>query len=145
MIDSKLKLTDLKWAGVGDFIIENGDIADTLSVSGLAFIQQIEERVKSGYKDWKLNPMEGAGLDEFKGKVNSLQTQREIENSIEFSFTKDLFLDRQDFKVTAAPISHTQVAVRIDFDTSLTDVVPDSTILIKVVYDTDGNGPFIVR
>jgi hypothetical protein len=145
VIDAKLKLTDLKWSGEGDFIMENGDIADTNNNTGLAFLQEVEERVKSGYRDWKLNELKGAGVDEYEGEINNIETQREIQNSIEYAFTKDGFLDRQDFEVTAAPISVSQVAVRIDFDTSLTDVVPDSTILVKVVYDTQGKGPFIVR
>ena len=143
-IESKLLLTDLKWSGEGDFIIENGDLADTSINLGAAFIQEVQERVKSSTGDWGLQTDKGANMDDFIGETINKELQTQIEDAIVFSLTKDLFLDSQDFVVTAAPISTTQLAVRIDFDTSLTNLVPDSTILLKIVYDTSGKGPFII-
>lgn len=145
MIEKRIRLTDLKWSQEGDFEVENGDIADTRYINGRAFIQEITERVKSSANDWKLQRNKGAGVDNFRGEINNIETQAQIENAIAFSLTRDRFLDQQDFTVMAAPVSTTEIAVRIEFDTSLTDVVPDSTIQLKLIYDTDGKGPFIIR
>lgn len=145
MIEQRIRLTDLKWSQEGDFEIENGDIADTVNIAGRAFIQEITDRIKSSVGEWKLLPNKGANVDDYKGEINNEDTHNELQTAISFSFTRDRFLDQQDFRVLAAPVSSTEVAVRIDFDTSLTDVVPDSTIQVKVIYDTDGKGPFIIR
>ena len=145
MIEQRINLTDLKWSNEGDFIVENGDLADTKNIEGLAFLQEVSDRVKSSFADWQLMPEKGANLDEFIGMINSSSTQKAIEDAISFSFTKDNFLDRQDFQIAAIPVDNTQIAVRIDFDTSLTDVEADSTIQFKLIYDTSGKGPFIVR
>jgi hypothetical protein len=145
MIERRINLTDLKWSSDGDLVVENGDLADTKNVTGLAFLQEVSDRVKSSLGDWKLVPSKGADLDEFIGQTNSAKTQKAIESAISFSLTKDMFLSREDFQVTAIPINRTEIAVRIDFETSLTDVEPDSTIQFKLIYDTSGKGPFIVR
>jgi hypothetical protein len=145
MIERRINLTDLKWSSDGDLVVENGDLADTKYIVGLAFLQEVSDRVKSSLGDWKLTPSKGADLDEFIGQVNSSATQQAVENAISFSLTKDMFLSREDFQVSAIPINRTEIAVRIDFETSLTDVEPDSTIQFKLIYDTSGKGPFIVR
>jgi hypothetical protein len=145
MIERRIKLTDLKWSIEGDFIIENGDLADTKNIAGLAFLQEVSDRVKSSFADWELMPDRGSNLDEFIGSINSARTQKAIEDAISFSFTKDNFLDRKDFQIAAVPIDNTQIAVRIDFETSLTEFDTDSTIQFKLIYDTSGKGPFIVR
>lgn len=145
MIERRINLTDLKWSSDGDLVIENGDLADTRYVVGLAFLQEVSDRVKSSLGDWKLTPTKGADLDEFIGQINSSATQQAVENAISFSLTKDMFLSREDFQVSAIPINQTEIAVRIDFDASLTDAEPDSTIQFKLIYDTTGKGPFIVR
>jgi len=143
-IDQRLPETDLRWSLDGDFVLVNGDLVDTNAVRGKAFLQEVADRVISSVGDWKLLPQKGSNVDSFIGEPNINTTHARIENSISFALTKDRFLDQQDFKVTAAPISLTQVAVRIDFDTSLTDVVPDSTIRLNIIYDTEGKGPFLV-
>lgn len=145
MIERRIRLTDLKWSQEGDYEVENGDVADTRYIPARAFLQEVTDRVKSSANDWKLLKNKGANVDDFKGEINNSDTHAQLENAISFSLTRDRFLDQQDFQVLAAPVSTTEVAVRIDFDTSLTDVVPDSTIQLKLIYDTDGKGPFIIR
>jgi len=145
MIDLRLDMVDLSWSSSGDFIIENGDLADTFSTEGLGFIQEAEERVKSSAGDWKLLPEKGANIDEYHGEINNLDTWKSIESSITLALTADSFLNKQDFAITIAPITQTEIAIRIDFNASLTAIVPDSTIVIKVVYDLVGKGPFIIR
>lgn len=143
-IENRLPNTDLRWSLDGDYTLLNGDFSTTESVPGKAFLQEVSDRVISSSGDWKLFPRKGANVDDFIGEPNNPTTQARIENAISFALTRDKFLDQQDFAVTAAPISQTQVAVRIDFDTSLTNIIPDSTIQLNIVYDTDGKGPFIV-
>lgn len=145
MLERNISIVDFKWSADGDFDLENGDIATTSAMPAKGFLQEVIDRIKSSTNDWRLQPRKGANVDDFQGEINNRQTHRRIENAISFALTYDLFLARQDFKVTAAPVSNSQVAVRIDFDTSLTDTVADSTIQVKVIYDTNGKGPFIIR
>jgi len=145
MIEQRINLTDLKWSNEGDLVIENGDLADTKNINGLAFLQEVSDRVRSSSGDWQMMSEKGANLDEFIGVVNSSSTQKAIEDTISFSLTRDNFLDSQDFQIAVIPVDNTQIAVRIDFDTSLTDIEADSTIQFKLIYDTSGKGPFIVR
>lgn len=144
-IESKLDLVDFEWSHDGDLVFRNGDIADTKISTGRGFIQEIEDRVKSSTKDWKLLPNKGADIEDFHGETNNESTWKRIESAISFSLTKDGFLEEQDFKTTAAPMSNTEVAIRIDFNTSLTNVIPDSKIVVKVAYDLLGQGPFMIR
>jgi len=144
-IERRIDIVDFEWSNDGDFIIRNGDISDTYRSVARGFIQEIEDRVKSSYEEWKLIPNRGANLDEFHGQINNEKTWKAIESTINFALTKDGFLDQQDFMVTAAPVSNTEIAVRIDFNASLTNVIPDSKIVVKVIYDLAGQGPFIIR
>lgn len=144
-IETRIEIVDLEWSLEGDFVIRNGDISDTENSKGRAFIQEVEDRTKSSFEEWKLLPNKGANIEEFSGEINNERTWKAIESSISFSLTKDGFLDQRDFTVTAAPVSNTSVAVRIDFNASLTNLIPDSKIVVKVVYDLQGQGPFIVR
>lgn len=144
-LQTKFSLIDFEWSSDGDWVIRNGDLADTKISTGRGFIQEVEDRVKSSFEDWKLQPKRGSNIEDFHGENNNQRTWKSIEAALGFSLTKDAFLDQQDFIVTAAPLSNTELAVRIDFNTSLTDAVPDSKIVVKVAYDLAGQGPFIVR
>jgi len=144
-LESRLELVDFEWSLDGDFVVRNGDLADTVNSLGQGFIQEIEDRVKSSLDYWKLLPEKGANLDDFEGQVNNEKTWKRVEAAIDFSLTKDGFLEQSDFTVTAAPVSNIEIAVRIDFNTALTNVIPDSKIVVKVVFDLQGQGPFIVR
>lgn len=144
-IDSKLLLTDMEWSSQGDFVLFGGDLSGTSSKLGMAFIQEVEDRVKSSTDDWKLLPNRGASIDNFKGELNNEDTWKGIESTIEFSLIKDQFLESQDFVVTAGPLSNEDLGVRIDFNTSLTGNLLDSTIIFKIVYDLTGEGPYIAR
>lgn len=144
-LQNKLPIIDLEWSADGDWVIRNGDLADTKESKGRAFIQEVEDRAKSSTNDWKLLPKRGASIDEFHGDNNNERIWKKIESAISFSLTRDGFLDRQDFIVTAAPLSNTEVVVRIDFDASLTDTIPDSKIVLRIVYDLAGQGPFMIR
>ena len=108
MIEQRIRLTDLKWSQEGDFEIENGDIADTVNIAGRAFIQEITDRIKSSVGEWKLLPNKGANVDDYKGEINNEDTHNELQTAISFSFTRDRFLDQQDFRVLAAPVSSTE-------------------------------------
>lgn len=144
-IETKLELIDFEWSQDGDFVFRNGDLADTKISTGRAFIQEVEDRAKSAFDEWKLLPNKGANIEDFHGLNNNEVVWKQIESALSFSLTKDGFLEQQDFVATAAPMSNSEVAVRIDFNTSLTDVIPDSKIVVKVAYDLLGQGPFMVR
>lgn len=144
-LNERIDLIDFKWSNDGDWVIENGDIADTSRAVGQGFIQEVQDRIKSSFDDYKLLARRGANLDDFEGEINNEATWSSIESNITFSLTLDGFLDDSDFIVTVAPLSESEVAARVDFNTSLTNVSPDSKITVKVVYDLNGKGPFIIR
>jgi hypothetical protein len=144
-IETKLELIDFEWSADGDFVFRNGDLGDTKISTGRGFIQEVEDRTKSSFSDWKLLPNKGANIEDFHGENNTEEVWKRVESAVGFSLTKDGFLDQQDFLVTVAPVSNDEIAVRIDFNTSLTDVIPDSKIVVKVTYDLLGQGPFMVR
>lgn len=145
MINEAIGIVDLKWSNDGDFTLANGDLADTIHVTGSGFLQEVEDRVKSSSGDWKLYPSKGSNLEDFKGENNDPLTWALIEQSITYALTANQFLNKNDFKIVIAPISPDEIAIKIDFDVSLTEVQPDSTISIKMIYNLDGNGPFIIR
>lgn len=145
MIRNRIGLIDVKWSSDGDFIIEVGDMGDSKVSPGLAFLQEAEDRVKSSFNDWKLQDLKGANLEEFEGRENNQTTWSAIEESIKYSFTKDSWLDASDFSVFVAPVSRFEVGIRIDFNTALTNIVVDSKITIRVIYDLQENRSFITR
>ena len=144
MID-RLDVVDLKWASGGDFIIENGDIADTYDIVGLGFIQDVEDRVKSSYQDWYLDPSRGSSIEEFEGEINNEDTWEGIENTVSLALQRGGFLHASDFTVTVAPIDEYSVAARIDFNLEDLDPVTNDSLTIKIIYDLHGTGPFILR
>lgn len=144
-IQRNFEIIDYEWTADGDFALRGGDIATTVNKRGKGFLQEVRDRVMSSYGDWLLDKQRGANIDTYVGEINSPSMRAEIEDSIRFCLTKDGFLEKQDFTVLAARASTTQVVVRIDFDTSLTNGEADSTIQFNIVYDTDGKGPYIIR
>jgi hypothetical protein len=144
-IQTSFEIIDYAWSVDGDFELRGGDIATTSTKRGKGFLQEVRDILMSSTGDWLLDRQRGANIDAFIGEVNSSNTRTRIEESIKFALTKDGFLEKQDFIVTAARASTTQTVVRIDFDTSLTDGEANSTIQFNIVYDTDGKGPYIIR
>jgi len=145
MIEDRIEMVDFGWSSEGDFILMNGDIYDTDKKPGEGFQQEVEDRIKSSLRDWKLYEYRGADIEEYHGELNNETTWVNMGNSLDYSLTNDNFLNRQDFIISIAPVSNTGVAIRIDFDTSLTDITPDSTISVKVAFDLNGQRPFIIR
>lgn len=136
---------DLLWSDIGDFLVQTGDLRDTREMSGLGFIDEIERRIQSSFGDWKLKPEEGANLHIFRGKINNEETWGEIRDSISFALIADNFLTISDFEIYVAPISHSEVAIRIDFSDNIKRKIDERIQTIKVVYDLNGQGPFIMR
>jgi hypothetical protein len=136
---------DMQWAEMGDFVVGSGDIRDTREIQGLGFIEECQSRVATGFGDWKLKPEEGANLHVFKDRLNNKNTWREIGDSITFALTYDSFLSSLDFKVHVAPVSTTEVAVRIDFSDNIKRRLDPKLHNIKIIYNLTGEGPFIMR
>ena len=145
MIETRIYISDLSWSSEGDFIIKNGDIADTSKKVGWGFQQEVEDRIKSSYGDWKLYRTKGAGISNYEGEINNEETWERISGSIDFALSGDGFLDKGEYSIQIAPLSNTSIGIRIDFDTSLTEAFPDSTITVKVAYDLTGEKPYIIR
>jgi len=144
-IDTAISLVDFEWSSDGDFVIRKGDLSDTYDSTGKGFVQECEDRIKSEQFDWKLLPTKGANLIDFFGENNTEKTRKTIEEIIKTSLTEDGFLDSSDVSVYAAPLSSTEIVVRVDIDTQGIEEIPDSEIIIKIVYDLQGQGPFILR
>ena len=145
MITKRISMVDFGWTSQGDLELFNGDIADTVNTVGKAFIQEVGDRIRSSQGEWTMYPTRGADIDQFIGEINDREVRDGISDSIKFALTKDSFLTRNDFTILVARVATTEVAIRIDFDTSLVDVEPHSSLQFNVLYDTDGKGPFIIR
>jgi hypothetical protein len=145
MIEERINIVDLRWSQQGDFIIKNGDISDTSNKPAEGFLQEVADRIKSSFGDWASMPDRGANIDSFFGAINDENTWDELEMAIEESLTKNYFLFNQDFNVLVAPLSIDEVGIRIDFDTSLTATIPDSTMILKAIYSFKSNEIYIVR
>ena len=136
---------DLCWSDMGDFIVDLGDIKDTRSVRGKGFFEECQKRVASSNNDWKLKEDEGASLHVYKDRINNEVLWNEIKDSIVFCFTADGFLSPLDFAVHVAPVSATEVAVRIDFADNIKRHLDPSLHIMKVIYNLTGEGPYIMR
>jgi hypothetical protein len=136
---------DFEWSGFGDFIVSGGDITDTRRMKGLGFIEEVELRVKSSFGDWKLEEDKGANLESYRGRMNNKTTWESITNSMTYSLTQDSFLSNSEFKVFVAPVSHNEVAIRIDFSDNIKLKIDERLHTIRMIYNLDGQGPFIMR
>ena len=144
-LQKNFPLIDYEWTNDGDFALRGGDIATTGFKEGQGFLQEVRDRLMSSTGDWIMYPQRGSDIDDYVGEMNTEDLRSAIEDAIVFTLTSDGFLEKQDFTVLAARASISQVVVRIDFDTSLTNTEADSTIQFNIVYDTDGKGPYIIR
>ncbi|MDD3412425.1 MAG: hypothetical protein PHY47_00330 [Lachnospiraceae bacterium] len=136
---------DLTWSDMGDFTVALGDIEDTRAVKGKGFIEECQRRIQSSFNDWKLRNQDGANLHVFKDRINNEILWNEIKDSIVFALTFDSFLSPLDLTVHVAPVSATEVAVRIDFSDNIKKHIDPSLHMIKVIYNLTGEGPFIMR
>lgn len=145
MINTRIPLVDLKFTQVGDLSIKQGDLEDTSRVPGLAFRQEVRNRISSAIGSWKTAPRIGSNIDTFEGLPNNADTGAKLENDAANALTKDGFLNRNDFHVKAIPVSQIAILLRIQFRGILTDQLPDSTIVFSIIHDLSGRGPFIVN
>lgn len=136
---------DLSWADTGDFIFSGGDLQDTREKRGKGFIEEVSLRIGSSFNDLKIDPDKGANISEAEGMNNVKSTWDFIIDNIKYSLTKDAFLGLGDFEVNVAPVSVFEVAVRIDFSDNIKRLIDPAFFSVKVIYNLDGKGPFIMR
>jgi hypothetical protein len=136
---------DFRWSETGDFLVFGGDLRDTRELTGLGFIEEVEIRMKSGINDWGLEPEKGANLDTYRGAPNIKKTWEAISSSITYSLIFDAFLTAVDFTVYVAPVAATEVAIRIDFSDNITKGIDEKLQSVRMIYNLDGQGPFIAR
>lgn len=96
----------------GDIEIgHNGDIAcsydDDVTVEGVIF------RLKTYTGDYELEPRCGAGLEDFIGKPNTIDTGEQIKERVRIALTHDRFIDSNALTVDVAPLSHNEVFVSV--------------------------------
>lgn len=145
MINSRINLIDVSWSAAGDFILEKGDIQDTGKVFGLAFLQEVRARVATTVGEWATIPTLGCYLDQMTGQPNNQETANVLQQSIIYSLTNDRYLSPADFTVTITPISISNLLIRITFLGILTDQPINSKMVLNIVCDLMGQGPWIVR
>lgn len=136
---------DFKWSGMGDFIVSGGDLEDTREIQGMGFMEEVERRVNSGFGDWKLAEDDGSNMHIYEGRINNQATWRDISDAISFSLTKDFFLVPLDFQVFVAPVSTNEVAVRVEFSDNIRRQIDPRLHNVKIVYNLEGQGPFVMR
>jgi len=145
MINARIDRVDLKFSQAGDFVIKSGDLEDTSNNFGEAFVQEVRSRIGNAINSWKTNPIIGSNIDEFEGQPNTPNTGQRLKQDATFALTRDGYLDSTDFEVTPVPVSETQILMRIQFRGVLTDRLPDSKIILNIIFDLTGKGPFIVN
>lgn len=136
---------DLLFSETGDFVVKNGDLQDSRSLQGLGFLEEIENRLKSSFNDWKLNPGYGANLSSFRGLNNNKVLWSRIVDSINYSLTQDHFLLSSDFSVYATGINESQVAVKIIFSDNIRKNIDYRIQDIRIVFNLLTDGPHIMR
>lgn len=144
MINSRIGKVDLKWSYVGDFTIFKGDLEDTSKVFGEAFIQEVRSRISDHIGSWATKPNIGSNIDEFEGLPNTKETGERLKADLSYALTKDGFLSKSDFSLSAVPVSETQILVRLTFLGILTDEPLDSKIIANIIFDLTGKGPHLV-
>ncbi len=144
-IENSVRREDLLWSSAGDFVFESGDIKDSRGISGVGFLEEVERRLKSSFGDWKTNETDGANMHLFRGRNNDDTTWSEISNSIIYGLTYDGFLASLDFEVFIAPVSYSEVAIRIEFTDNIKNMLDHRVQNIKIVYNLMGSGPYIMR
>jgi len=146
MIAQEAYLTiDLHFSAYGDFKLQGGDFVTTVGTEGGAVIQEIQDRVKSYPGDWLIMPRRGCLMSDFAGEPNNAETHSEIESAIKTALSYDRFLVGNDFEVLVAPVSRSQIGIRLDLVSPIGSEYLRSTKTIKIIYDLDGDGPYIGR
>jgi hypothetical protein len=145
MINERIEKVDIRWSQVGDFILKSGDIEDSSKNFGEAFIQEVRTRISNAIGTWKTNPIIGSNIDEFEGQPNTPLTGQRLQADATFALTKDGYLNINEFEITPVPIAETQILMRIQFRGILTERLPDSKIILNIIFDLTGKGPFIVN
>jgi len=145
MNTSKLYMSDFYFNDAGDFRLDKGDFAVTQIDDGVALAQEIQDRIKSYPGEWLVYPTRGSIISEAQGSPNNRETHSAIEDAIRMALTFDLFLNQDDFSVLVAPVSTSQVAVRIDFSDQGLSRSSRRQSTVKIIYDLDGTTPYIGR
>jgi len=99
-----LDSVDLWFTNAGDFSIEAGDLKDTTSEGLRSFIQEITTTAKSSLQDWKLQPGDGAGLDDFIGRPQSPQTSNLIHDRLRVAIVSKNLIGEENLAITVIPI-----------------------------------------
>jgi|LakMenE18May11ns_1017448.scaffolds.fasta_scaffold8963327_1 hypothetical protein len=140
-----VKRKDFNFSEHGDFIIEHGDLKDTMKFHGLGFMEEVELRIKSSYGDWYFEEEKGANLHVFEGRMISDSLISSIEESISNALTFNDFLSTSDFNVEAIAIDINEVAVKVVFSDNIRKLIDYRLESVRIVFDLKTATPRIVR
>lgn len=114
-------LLDLYYSQNGDFVLNGGDLQDTVFDIWEGTKSIIRSRVCGITGDWRLYPQLTANLNTLQGQPNTKETGLKIKQLVQDSLTKDGFLKESDFTVRVVPVSFTSISIFVILK------VPDTT------------------
>ena len=135
--------TDLRWSWDGDFVVTDGDLADTSLNRLLSLIQEAKSRVKSDIGDWKLHPYLGASLSELQGEPNTPALAQEGVTRIKAALEKNNFIPSGMVDVSYVPIDNETILFKIKI--SIAGANNNEIIQLGLVVDFAEEGIFFIE
>lgn len=111
---SKFKQVDLWFSEIGDLEVDrSGDFKDTKVVYGRAILQEVRDRLRGSFGDWKLTPQFGANVKDFLGESGTLANINRIVTRVIEAITFDGLLDQASVDVIPLQLGDSTVLFRI--------------------------------
>ncbi len=111
---SKFNQVDLWFSDIGDLEVDrSGDLKDTKNSYGKAVLQEVRDRLRGNFGDWKLTPQLGANVKEFLGESGTQANINRIVERVIEAITFDGLLDQASVDIIPLQIGDSTVLFRI--------------------------------
>lgn len=125
---------DILFNDYGDIEIRNGDIA-VLKNKILILRQNVVDRIKTSFGDYKLYKSYGADLASFIGKPQSSSLEEKITQNIIRNLTFDKFLEQSSIGIAIVDIEGIYI-IKVEVSTDIAAAYSLTTLKINTIFNS---------
>jgi hypothetical protein len=138
---------DLKWTRAGDYVEENGDLADTSEDGLLSLIQELADIAKCELGDWELYSGRGFGPEDFVGRTNNAHLAKLMHDRLRVSYVSQGVVNDEDLSIRVIPVLKTEVLILVRIDalpTPYNSLGQGESLVVQMLFNYAEKGIFVL-
>ena len=138
---------DLRFSRAGDYVEENGDLADTSDDGLLSLIQELADVAKCELTDWELYPGRGFGPEDFVGRKNTAHLGKLMHDRLRVAYVSQGLVNDEDLYIRVVPILKTEVLILVRINalpTPYNSLGQGESLVVQMLFNYAEKGIFVL-